>query len=583
MLQHLITLLTTISVLAPATVSTAATMLRADSAPFGNLDVPGDGSGVSGAVMVTGWALDKQDATLTIELLVDGQVVSSSPTRDDRADVCAVFPAIGHCASARPGVSFRWDTTKVADGPHQLAFRATDREGLTATVGIPTVTVNNAMTVTAINPTRLAPGSKAAITIAGSGFVAGSTVDFGTGVTFSDVKVEPTRITATVAVGSTVTSGPRGVTVTTPDGKRAKLAAAATIATPLKGGFTGAEKASLLRLRSAISALQFAVGEATDGLYDGSVDNSAKAEIFKHASSAMREMLLTLGFLLHHGPGFVPFDPKYESAPRSEWVRQAWFHLDRAVNFTQSMQSALARALDQAKDPKARGSMSHAREAAIGGNVLPALRAIDRRLAYATPLPDDARGADGKVLQVVPQAVAVHGEFRTAGWALLRATNYLFDSYDEGAVSLTAAGAPDWRPAQLVWRNGMIIAVILADSALILSDVPTRDIPPPPERPQMNPRMVRIVKIVELLTCMTTCGDFNTPARYNEVLHDGAGPWIALAPPGQQPALHALVRRLSDSWRHNDFAVWELLKWNFTGIPDTAPVAGASQGQAPGR
>ena len=80
MLQHLITLLTTISVLAPATVSTAATMLRADSAPFGNLDVPVDGSGVSGAVMVTGWALDKQDATLTIELLVDGQVVSSSPT-----------------------------------------------------------------------------------------------------------------------------------------------------------------------------------------------------------------------------------------------------------------------------------------------------------------------------------------------------------------------------------------------------------------------------------------------------------------------------------------------------------------------
>jgi len=54
MLQHLITLLTTISVLAPATVSTAATMLRADSAPFGNLDVPVDGSGVSGAVMVTG-------------------------------------------------------------------------------------------------------------------------------------------------------------------------------------------------------------------------------------------------------------------------------------------------------------------------------------------------------------------------------------------------------------------------------------------------------------------------------------------------------------------------------------------------
>ncbi len=78
-----------------------------------------------------------------MQLLVDSNVVSSSPSRFSRPDVCAAFPNVAHCASSNPGVRFSWNTTTVSNGAHTLAFRVTDPQGASAVVGSRTVTVNN--------------------------------------------------------------------------------------------------------------------------------------------------------------------------------------------------------------------------------------------------------------------------------------------------------------------------------------------------------------------------------------------------------------------------------------------------------
>jgi Invasin, domain 3/Quinohemoprotein amine dehydrogenase, alpha subunit domain III/IPT/TIG domain len=78
--------------------------------------------------------------------------------------------------------------------------------------------VNAAPSVTGIAPATLARGTTAAVTIAGTNFVAGATVSLSTGVTVSDVQVvDAGTITATVTVAATTGTGNRTVLVTDPD------------------------------------------------------------------------------------------------------------------------------------------------------------------------------------------------------------------------------------------------------------------------------------------------------------------------------------------------------------------------------
>ena len=122
----------------------AFTIAATNTAPFGWLDAPAAGATVGGpAVAVSGWVLDQEDPTLTVQFLVNGVVVSSSPARSARGDVCAAFSTVAHCASSQPGVTFSWNATTVANGPHTLALRAIDPAGLSTTIGTRTVTVSN--------------------------------------------------------------------------------------------------------------------------------------------------------------------------------------------------------------------------------------------------------------------------------------------------------------------------------------------------------------------------------------------------------------------------------------------------------
>jgi beta-lactamase superfamily II metal-dependent hydrolase len=94
--------------------------------PFGVIESPLDGVSVSGRTVVSGWALDLRDVPVSVDLLVDGVVVSRSQTRGPRPDVCALYPFVSQCETRQPGFAVTWDTTRETTGMHRIAVRVLD-------------------------------------------------------------------------------------------------------------------------------------------------------------------------------------------------------------------------------------------------------------------------------------------------------------------------------------------------------------------------------------------------------------------------------------------------------------------------
>lgn len=113
-----------------------------NQAPFGFLDIP-DGSGVknvSGAFPVLGWAADV-DGIDRIEVLMDGGVLQGAMYGDVRPDVAATMPDFDSAAFS--GFIANIDSTRIPNGVHLLTVRATDRKGVSSTIGTRTVQVIN--------------------------------------------------------------------------------------------------------------------------------------------------------------------------------------------------------------------------------------------------------------------------------------------------------------------------------------------------------------------------------------------------------------------------------------------------------
>jgi hypothetical protein len=92
--------------------------------PFGVTDVPIAGSRVSGVTTVRGWAFD-DGVVAKVEILVDGTVAGVASYGASRPDVSSVYPN----ASANVGFAYSLDTTRYANGSHNLSVRATDSAG----------------------------------------------------------------------------------------------------------------------------------------------------------------------------------------------------------------------------------------------------------------------------------------------------------------------------------------------------------------------------------------------------------------------------------------------------------------------
>ena len=90
------------------------------------------------------------------------------------------------------------------------------------------------LAVNAVTPNQGTMGATVPVTIDGAGFVSGSTVSAGTGITVSNVVfVSSSRLTASFVIAGPTTPGPRDVTVTNPDNTGAALIKGFTVNVPV--------------------------------------------------------------------------------------------------------------------------------------------------------------------------------------------------------------------------------------------------------------------------------------------------------------------------------------------------------------
>ena len=128
-----------------------------------------------------------------------------------------------------PGVAFGENMVTVSYTAGAVGARIQDIAGNGA-VNLPNVPVTNttpdpgggggAPIVGLCNPDMGSPGERQTVTVAGSNFLDGATVDFGERVNVQNVTfVSSTQLDVQIRVHNRAASGPRDVTVTNPDGQ----------------------------------------------------------------------------------------------------------------------------------------------------------------------------------------------------------------------------------------------------------------------------------------------------------------------------------------------------------------------------
>ncbi len=113
-----------------------------NQSPFGHLDIPDESQtyNANGSFPVVGWATDT-DGLASIDVFIDGANYQGAMYGDARPDVGNTFPDFP--AALFSGFIANVDTTRIAPGVHNLDVRATDRLGLSRTIGRRVIQVFN--------------------------------------------------------------------------------------------------------------------------------------------------------------------------------------------------------------------------------------------------------------------------------------------------------------------------------------------------------------------------------------------------------------------------------------------------------
>jgi hypothetical protein len=129
--------------LASVTVTTAANA----TAPTVWIDSPAAGATVSGAVIISGWALDNASAVgsaiTSVQVLVDGVPVGNATYGTSRPDVCSALPGRPGCPNV--GYTFTLNSGTLTLGSHTITVKAIDSDATPdAGAASATVTINTA-------------------------------------------------------------------------------------------------------------------------------------------------------------------------------------------------------------------------------------------------------------------------------------------------------------------------------------------------------------------------------------------------------------------------------------------------------
>jgi hypothetical protein len=107
---------------------------------FGDIYGPKNGLTYAGTITAQGWALDWEGVNEVV-VVVDGEIKGEATFGLSRPGVSSLFP--GFPDSAAPGWSFLLDTTKLADGKHDLEILVRDDVGGETYIGKRTFTTYN--------------------------------------------------------------------------------------------------------------------------------------------------------------------------------------------------------------------------------------------------------------------------------------------------------------------------------------------------------------------------------------------------------------------------------------------------------
>lgn len=112
----------------------------ANEASLGYIELPPPGYAYHGTIPVSGWALDLEGVA-TVNILVDGVFQGVATYHGARPDIAQQYP--GYVNNPNSGWTFNLDTTKTANGHHNVQAEVLDAKGATTLLGERLIYINN--------------------------------------------------------------------------------------------------------------------------------------------------------------------------------------------------------------------------------------------------------------------------------------------------------------------------------------------------------------------------------------------------------------------------------------------------------
>jgi hypothetical protein len=189
--QHKITVSASNSDPTPKTGLSSVTVTVTAIPPTVHIDTPLPASALSGAVSVTGWALDNSlvvgTAITSVPVIVDGAFVGFAIYGQSRPDVCNVYPGRPGCPNV--GFSYQLDLSTLGPGSHTITVSATDSDGRpdVGTDSVKIIVVNVPPSVYIDSP---ASGAVVSGVVTIGGWALDDTSATGTAISLVQVKVD---------------------------------------------------------------------------------------------------------------------------------------------------------------------------------------------------------------------------------------------------------------------------------------------------------------------------------------------------------------------------------------------------------
>ncbi len=201
--SHTITVSATDTDGIPDTGSTSVTVTVGAVPPSVLIDSPLTGTVASGAIAMSGWAIDNTVAAGTsigsVQVLADGVKVGNATYGLSRPDVCTVYPGRPGC----PNVGFYYvlNTATLSAGPHAIMVSASDSDSAPDS-GSASITITVAATPPSVYIDLPAAGASVTGIVLVSGWAIDNAAAAGTAIASVQVLVDGTKVgTATYGSG----------------------------------------------------------------------------------------------------------------------------------------------------------------------------------------------------------------------------------------------------------------------------------------------------------------------------------------------------------------------------------------------